>query len=103
MHLLTTGTYLLMPVHCRYTDEDVHSHARDINSLQLFLHTVVEIWTKVDDALKEKYVYWLMFFYLKGTNCALETCAIVQHVIEDNYYTMLITYMLDQLGYELFK
>jgi len=66
MHLLTTGTYSLMPVHCRYTDEDVHSHARDINSLQLFLHTVVEIWTKVDDALKEKYGTRLMFHILKA-------------------------------------
>lgn len=37
-----------------YTDEDVVSHAKDINSLQLFLHSVVEIWTKVDDQLKEK-------------------------------------------------
>ncbi|XP_045169614.1 uncharacterized protein LOC123532272 [Mercenaria mercenaria] len=38
-----------------YTDEDVVSHAKDINNLQLFLHNVVEIWTKVDDYLKEKY------------------------------------------------
>ena len=37
-----------------YTDDDVTSHAKDINSLQLFLHSVVEIWTKVDDQLKEK-------------------------------------------------
>lgn len=59
-------TSLHVHVHCRYTDDDVHSHARDINSLQLFLHTVVEIWTKVDDALKEKYVTRLMFHILKA-------------------------------------
>ncbi|XP_052806587.1 uncharacterized protein LOC128235830 [Mya arenaria] len=43
-----------------YTDEDVLSHAKDINSLQLFLHTVVEIWTKVEDVLKEKYGHRVM-------------------------------------------
>ncbi|KAH3715401.1 uncharacterized protein LOC127855922 [Dreissena polymorpha] len=43
-----------------YTDDDVVSHAKDINSLQLFMHNVVEIWTKVDDLLKEKFAHHVM-------------------------------------------
>ncbi|KAL4222920.1 hypothetical protein ACF0H5_018960 [Mactra antiquata] len=43
-----------------YVDEDVVNHCKDINNLQLFLHNIVEIWTKTGEHLKEKYAHQVM-------------------------------------------
>ncbi|CAC5397359.1 unnamed protein product [Mytilus coruscus] len=39
----------------RYSDEDVEFHAREINSLQLLFHGILEIWLKVKDTDKIDY------------------------------------------------
>ena len=47
---------MMLYIYFSYTDDDVSSHAKDINSLQLLFHAVVEIWNKVNSPEKEKWV-----------------------------------------------